>query len=170
MNKEDFFEQLNQSELPSVIDFWAPWCGPCRSTKPILDQLAKEFAGKVNFLAINADDHPDLIRELKILGIPTVMTVDGKKQISRMTGAQPPASYRLVFETLAAGDEISAMPVSQRDRFMRLGIGAMLVILAWMYATWWLLPIGLIVMFWGIYDRCPIWRAITGYFKSKVNS
>ena len=168
MNKEELFQQLRESELPTVIDFWAPWCVPCRRTKPILDQLGQEFSGRVNFQAINADEHPALMRELKILSIPTLMIVDTKKEINRMIGAQPPDSYRQLFESLATGEGPVSIPISNRDRFFRLGIGAVLVILAWMYATWWLLPIGLLVMFWGIYDRCPIWQAIRARFKKSL--
>ncbi len=168
MNKDEFFQQLRQSELPTVIDFWAPWCAPCRRTKPILDQLGQEYAGRVNFLALNADEQPELMRELKILSIPTLLIVDTNKQINRMMGAQPPDHYRQLFESLASGVGIASVPISNRDRFFRLGMGAILVIMAWMYANWWLLPIGLIVMFWGIYDRCPIWQALSARFKPRL--
>jgi thioredoxin 1 len=55
MNKYKLLEQLRQSEHPTVVDFWAPWCVPCRRIKPVLDQLAQEYDGRVNFQAINAD-------------------------------------------------------------------------------------------------------------------
>jgi len=168
MNKEELFQRLRQSELPTVIDFWAPWCVPCRRTKPILDQLGQEFEDRVNFEAINADENPELMRELKILSIPTLMIIDNKKGISRMMGAQPPDHYRRLFESLAMGEEIVSAPISDKDRFFRLGIGAIMIVIAWMYATWWLLPIGLLVMFWGIYDRCSIWQAITARFKKTL--
>jgi thioredoxin 1 len=169
MHKEELFEQLRQSDLPTVVDFWAPWCVPCVRTKPILEELAKEFDGQVNFQAINADEHPELMRSLKVLGIPTLLTVSSNHEISRVVGAQPPENYRHLFETLAAGGEMTSLPIGKRDRFLRLGIGAILVIIPWMYATWWLLPIGLLVMFWGIYDRCPIWQAVTAYLRPKLD-
>jgi len=168
VNKDELFQQLRQSELPTVIDFWAPWCVPCRRTKPILDKLGQEFAGRVNFQAINSDEHPELMRELKVFSIPTLLIVDRTKEISRMIGAQTPDSYRQLFESLADGEGPVSVPISNRDRFFRLGIGALLAIMAWMYASWWLLPIGLIVMFWGIYDRCPIWQALSTKFKPRL--
>lgn len=168
MNKDEFIQQLRDAELPTVVDFWAPWCVPCRRTKPILDQLGQEYADRVNFQAINADEHPQLMREMRILSIPTLLIVDRSKGISRMMGAQPPESYRQLFESLASGEELVSIPISNKDRFMRLGLGAALAIIAWMYATWWLLPVGLIVMFWGVYDRCPIWQAISARFKHKL--
>ena len=168
MNKDKLLEQLRQSEQPSVIDFWAPWCVPCRRIKPVLDQLAQEYDGRVNFQAINVNEHPELMREMKVFSIPTLMVIDNSKKISRMMGAQPPDSYRQLFESLATEQEISSIPISNRDRFLRLGIGTVLAIIAWMYATWWLMPIGLLVMFWGIYDRCPIWQAISTLIKPRL--
>jgi len=169
MYKEELFAQLRESDLPTVIDFWAPWCGPCVRTKPILEDLAKEFAGQVNFQAINADENPELMRSLKILGIPTLLAVSSNNEINRIVGAQSPENYRHLFATLAAGQEMIALPIGNRDRFLRLGIGAALLIFAWMYATWWLIPLGLLVMFWGVYDRCPVWKAITSYFRPKLD-
>jgi thioredoxin 1 len=168
MNKEEFFNQLRASKLPTVVDFWAPWCVPCRRTKPILDQLGDEFSGRVDFQAINADEHPELMRELKILSIPTLLVVDDNKEMSRIMGAQSPENYKQLFSSLAAGEGAHTLPVSNRDRFFRLGAGGALTIVAWMYAEWWLLPIGLLVMFWGIYDRCPIWQAITARLKKSL--
>jgi thioredoxin len=168
MNKDELLQHLRQSEQPTVIDFWAPWCVPCRMTKPVLDNLEKEFSGRVNFQAINADEHPNLMREMKILSIPTLLIVDSKKEISRLTGAQPPDIYRRLFESLADQGELTSIPISNRDRFLRLSIGAVLAIFAWMNAIWWLIPVGLIVMFWGVYDRCPVWQAISARFKKTI--
>jgi len=169
MHKEELFAQLRESDLPTVIDFWAPWCGPCVRTKPILEDLAKEFDGQVNFQAINADENPELMRSLKVLGIPTLLAVSSNNEINRIVGAQSPENYRHLFVTLAAGQEMVALPIGNRDRFLRLGIGAVLLTFAWMYATWWLIPLGLLVMFWGVYDRCPVWKAITSYFRPKLD-
>ena len=96
------------------------------------------------------------------------MIVDRKKEIRHLMGAQSPDSYRRLFESLATGEDIVSIPISNKDRLLRLGIGAIMVMLAWMYATWWLLPIGLLVIFWGIHDRCPIWQAISARFKRKL--
>lgn len=165
MTKDELFEQIRQSERPTVIDFWAPWCVPCRRTKPILDQLGQEFAGQVDFRAINADEHTELMRELKIFSIPTLLVVNEKREITRIVGAKTPQNYRALFVSLAAGEEARVLPISNQERLIRLGTGAALAALAWMYATWWLLPVGLLVMFWGVYDRCPIWQALTARFK-----
>jgi thioredoxin 1 len=168
MHKEAFLEQLRQSEQPSVVDFWAPWCVPCRRTKPILDQLGQQYSGRVHYQAINADEYPDLMRELRIFSIPTMIVVNNKKEINRITGAQTPENYQTLFKSLATGAGDITLPISPRDRLLRLGAGGALTIIAWMYAAWWLLPIGLILMFSGIYDRCPIWQAIKARFKRTI--
>jgi thioredoxin 1 len=168
MDKEEFLRQLRHSNLPTVVDFWAPWCLPCRKTKPILDELGQEYSGQVDFQAINADEHPDLIRKMKILSIPTLLIVDNKKEVSRLMGAQPPDIYRSLFESLAKEGELRSIPISNRDRFLRLSIGAVLAVFAWMNALWWLLPVGLVVIFWGIHDRCPVWQTITARLKRTI--
>jgi hypothetical protein len=88
--------------------------------------------------------------------------------MSRIMGAQSPENYQQLFSALAAGEGAQALSISNRDRFFRLGVGGALAIVAWMYAEWWLLPLGLLVMFWGIYDRCPIWQALTARFKKSL--
>lgn len=74
----DTFEQeVLKSPLPVVVDFWAPWCGPCRVLTPILDQLAQDFAGRVIFGKVNIDDNETLAGELGIQAVPTVLFFSG---------------------------------------------------------------------------------------------
>ena len=164
MNQKQLLEKAQASGKPIVVDFWAPWCAPCRMTKPILEKLAKEYHDKVDFWPINSDQNQELLQELKIYGIPTVLLIQGGKVAGRYTGAQREEAYRKMFESLANGDTIQ-IPISPIDRFLRLGIGTAAIIFALQSSTWWLLPLGLLILFTGVYDRCPIWKAITGYFK-----
>jgi len=165
MDKITFIEQLRGSELPTIVDFWAPWCIPCRRTTPVLEKLAQEYQGRVRFEAINVDEHKDLMKELGIMGVPTLLIKDGEQQLSRITGARSADNYRRLFESLASGQAPVKMTPSKLDRFMRLGAGATLALFAWNFSIWWLLPIGLVVMFTGVYDRCPIWQAISARMK-----
>jgi len=165
MNQKQFLEKAGTSKKPTVVDFWAPWCAPCRMTKPILEKLAMEYHESVDFWPINSDEHQDLLQELKIYGIPTVLLVQDGKIAGRFTGAQREDAYRRMFESLSSGETIK-IPISPVDRFLRLGIGTAAIIFALQSSTWWLLALGLLILFTGVYDRCPIWKAITGYIKN----
>ncbi len=164
MNKTQFLEKAKTSGKPIVVDFWAPWCAPCRMTKPVLEKLAGEYQDKVDFWPINSDEHQGLLQELKIYGIPTVLLVQDGEVAGRYTGAQREDAYRQMFAALANGGTLQIL-ISPIDRLLRLGIGTATVIFALQASTWWLLPLGLLILFSGVYDRCPIWKAITGYFK-----
>lgn len=169
MNQTQFLEKAKASGKPTVVDFWAPWCAPCRITKPVLEKLAGEYQNEVDFWPVNADEHQGLLQELKIYGIPTVLLIQNGEIAGRFTGAQRENVYRRMFESLANGDDIQ-IPISPIDRFLRLGIGSAAVIFALQSSTWWLLALGLLILFTGVYDRCPIWKAITGYFKKRKST
>ena len=164
MNLKQLLEKAETAGKPIVVDLWAPWCAPCRMTKPVLEKLAKEYQGQVDFWPINSDQNQELLQELKVYGIPTVLLIQDGKVAGRITGAQREDAYRQMFESLSNGDTIQ-IPISPVDRFLRLGIGTATVIFALQSSTWWLLPLGLLILFSGVYDRCPVWKAITDYFK-----
>ncbi len=160
MDKKRFLEKVAASPRPVVVDFWAPWCVPCRRTKPTLERLGREYAGKVDFWTINADDHPQLVRALGIFGIPTLLAFQGGREAARIIGAKSAAEYRDLFDALAAGRDISRARLAPLDRLLRLGAGGALTVVGVTTGTWWLIPLGLLVAFTGVYDRCPIWQAI----------
>jgi len=165
MDKKQLLEKAKATGKPTVVDFWAPWCGPCRMTKPILESLAKEYHEKVDFWPINSDENQGLLQELKIYGIPTILLIQDGEIAGRFTGARGEEAYRQMFESLATGQEIRT-PISPMDRLLRLGIGTVTAIFALQSSTWWLLALGLVILFTGVYDRCPIWKAITGYIRN----
>lgn len=164
MNLTQFQQKITAAEKPIVVDFWAPWCAPCRMTKPILEKLAGEHDSNVEFLPINADHSRDVLEHFKVIGIPTVLTIRNGEVVGRVTGAQNEAGYRAMFEALATGKEVKA-PMSAFDRMLRLGAGALLVIVGISTSNWLVLGIGGIVAFLGVHDRCPVWRALTGLLK-----
>jgi thioredoxin len=169
MDQTQFIEKAKASDKPTVVDFWAPWCAPCRMTKPVLEKLAREYQDQVDFWPVNADQHQGLLQELKIYGIPTVLLIQDGKITGRYTGAQNEAAYRQMFESLANGETVQ-IPIAPLDRLLRLGVGALTVIFALQSSTWWLLALGLLILFSGVYDRCPLWKAVTGYFKKLKKS
>jgi len=150
---------------PVIVDFWAPWCGPCRRTKPILEKLAQEYAETVNFLPINADDSQEVLEQFHISGIPTVMALRDGKIVGRVTGSQNETGYRAMFIALADGSEVK-IPLTPFDRYLRLGAGALLFLVALFTDSWLVAGLGGLVAFLGIYDRCPIWGEVSKLLKS----
>jgi thioredoxin 1 len=89
-----FEKTVLQSEIPVIVDFWAPWCGPCKMVAPILEKLAKEYDGKVLVAKVNTDDNPEWMMKYGIQGIPTMLFVAGGKIVHRQVGALPERMLR----------------------------------------------------------------------------
>ena len=78
-----------QANLPVVVDFWAPWCGPCKMVAPTLDKLAKEYEGKMLIAKVNTDENPEWAGKFGVQGIPTMLFFFGGKVVHRQVGALP---------------------------------------------------------------------------------
>jgi thioredoxin 1 len=166
MDSQTFFEKLKQSSNPVVVDFWAPWCGPCRMVKPTLEKLAQEYEGRVDFWEINADESQDLLRSLKVYGIPTLVAYENSSEKVRYVGAKSAGVLKSLFESLSTGVAPQPNQLSTRDRVIRLLLGTTIAGMGWnLHYNWLLLIIGGALMFSAIYDRCPIWKAVTSQFK-----
>ncbi len=90
------------SEIPVVLDFWAPWCGPCRSIGPILDELAQTYAGRVKVAKINVDEEPAIAGAFQVKGIPLVVAVKDRAIVEQMVGFRGRAPLEQLFQQLAA--------------------------------------------------------------------
>jgi thioredoxin 1 len=95
---QTFQDEVLQSDQPVVVDFWAPWCGPCRAIAPILDQMATEHAGRVKFVKLNVDDNPETASRYNVLSIPTVMLFDGGDAQDSVVGARAKGHYESSWE------------------------------------------------------------------------
>ncbi len=92
VNDENFATEVLQADLPVLVDFWAPWCGPCRMVAPIVEEIAQEFSGKLKVVKLNTDDSPRTAINYNILSIPTLMLFKGGKPVEQIVGAQPKAA------------------------------------------------------------------------------
>ncbi len=92
-----FAAEVLESERPVVVDFWAPWCGPCKAVDRVLGELESEHAGRISFAKVNIDDHPQRAAGLGVLSIPTVMLFDGGECRATVVGARPRAHFEQAF-------------------------------------------------------------------------
>ncbi len=90
----DFEAQVVKAELPTVVDFWAEWCGPCRRVAPIMEELAAEYAGKVHFLKMNVDDNTATPTKFGIMSIPTIIFFKNGAPVEKIVGARAKADFK----------------------------------------------------------------------------
>ena len=93
-----FEELVLKSSLPVIVDFWAPWCGPCKMVAPILDKIAREQAGKLIVAKVNTDEDPEWATRYGVQGIPTMLFVANGKIVHRQVGALPEKVLRDVLD------------------------------------------------------------------------
>ncbi len=97
---QSFENEVIKSAMPVVVDFWAPWCGPCHMLGPVIEKLADAYAGKVKFCKINVDENPQISMKYGIMSIPTVLFFKGAQKVDESLGAVPEAMIRPKVESL----------------------------------------------------------------------
>ena len=89
LNDANFEQEILKSDLPCLVDFWAPWCGPCRMVGPIVEEIAKEYQGKLKVGKVNVDEAPKVASQYEIMSIPTLAVFKNGERVNAVVGAVP---------------------------------------------------------------------------------
>ena len=98
ITRENFENEVMKSNIPVLIDFWAPWCGPCRMIGPIIEQLAEEYEGKAKVGKVNVDEEGELSQAFGVMSIPTIVLVKDGKVVKQAVGARPKAEVEAMLQ------------------------------------------------------------------------
>jgi thioredoxin 1 len=99
---ETFHAEVMQSDIPVLIDFWAPWCGPCRAVGPVVEQLAGEYKGRLKVVKMNVDDNPKTPAQFGVRGIPNLIVFKGGEVKEQVVGAVPKAQLVKAIDSIVS--------------------------------------------------------------------
>lgn len=98
INDTNFDNEVMNSKVPVVVDFWASWCGPCKMLSPVMEQVSEELSGKAKFVKVNVDENPVAANQYRIASIPTVMIFKDGKKINTLVGFRPKNEIKSAIE------------------------------------------------------------------------
>jgi len=93
LTDQSFDQEVLKAEMPVLVDFWAPWCGPCLMAEPIIEELAKEYESKIKVGKLNVDENPKMSQKYEVMSIPTVIVFSNGKEIKRLVGFPGKGGY-----------------------------------------------------------------------------
>jgi thioredoxin 1 len=102
LDKDTFSKNVLEAQKPVLVDFWAPWCGPCRAVAPIVEDLAKEYAGKVEFAKVNVDEAPVIASNYGVMSIPTLIVFKDGKPVEQVIGYKAKGDLKKLLDNALA--------------------------------------------------------------------
>lgn len=100
LNEKNFDEEVLQSDIPVMVDFWAAWCGPCRMLAPVVEQLAEDFEGRVKVAKLNVDEAQSVAAKYRVASIPTIIFFKNGEIVNQLVGARPLEELQASLEEL----------------------------------------------------------------------
>nr|WP_243186916.1 thioredoxin [Clostridium muellerianum] len=91
-----FNKEVITNDIPVVVDFWAPWCGPCKMIGPVMEELDKQYLGKIKFVKVNVDENPVISQEFRISSIPTIMIFKKGEAVENIVGFRPKSDFEQI--------------------------------------------------------------------------
>ncbi len=165
MDQEAFQNRLAEQTQPVLVYFWAPWCLPCRVLSPAIEKIKEAYADQLFVWKLNADEHPQLLRDLSVYGIPTLVAFKHGVEVDRHTGLMSRGQLESWTQMFLTGSKPKKGGLRTGERLLRIGAGIVLAAAGlFVEPTWFFFLAGGLVAFTGIYDRCPIWQAIRARF------
>jgi thioredoxin len=167
MKQSEFKSRVKNNPRPLILDIWAPWCMPCRAMAPAFEKTRQKYTGTVDILKINADESPDVLKNLGVMGIPTLIGFYEGKEILRRTGVQSAGQLDFLFDATLHQRIPAIIPPAPATRIFRSAAGLVLMAIGWSLGqSLLLMGIGAVIIFSAFYDRCPIYRAIAPRIKA----
>ena len=102
VDDKSFKNTVIEAKIPYLVDFWAPWCAPCRSIAPVVNELAGEYEGRVGFAKVNVDENPKIATEYGIRSIPTLLIFKDSKPLTQIVGLRPKAELKKQLDVVLA--------------------------------------------------------------------
>jgi thioredoxin 1 len=166
MNKQELLFRSKKSRIPVIVEFWAPWCGPCKMMAPTLKKVEEDYKDRVTLIRVNADENQSVVKDFGVMGIPTVIVLKNGEVTARHSGLLDRTQLDILFSGAASGNEI-IIPPTTAQRVFRVVIGLALAAFGYLWGSGIILyPLGAILVFSAFYDRCPVFRMVYPKLKS----